>query len=135
MQSLIVRVVLTWFLFIPIAIINGIVREKLYKQYVGDLTAHQISTVVAAAAFILLSYFMLKSEISDATIKDLFKIGLFWVLMTMFFEFWFGHFIDGVSWNKLFEDYNLFKGRLWGIFLLVIFLTPYIVKILKPVQE
>jgi hypothetical protein len=135
MQLLIVRVVLTWFLFIPIAIINGAVREKFYKSYVGDLPAHQISTVIASVAFITLSYFMLRSVISNVDIRDLFMIGLFWVLLTMVFEFGFGHYVDRVSWARLFADFNFFKGRVWGLFLLIIFLSPYIVKILKTVNR
>ncbi len=128
-----IKVILTWLFFVPIAIVNGIIREKFYKPYVKDLPAHQISTVIASVLFIILSYFMLRTEILNTSLSDLFIIGLVWVAMTVIFEFGFGHYIDGVSWEQLFEDYNIFKGRVWGLFLLVIFLSPYLVKIIKSV--
>lgn len=130
-MTLLTRPIITWFLFIHIAITNGIVREKLYKPFAGDLFSHQISTVIAAAAYISLSYFMLRNHVATATNAQLFGIGLMWVLMTIAFEFGFGHYIDKVPWERLLADYNIFKGHVWGLFLLVIFYTPYIVKTLK----
>ena len=35
-----------WLVFVVIAIINAAVRNKVYKPVVGDLAAHQISTVI-----------------------------------------------------------------------------------------
>lgn len=134
-QTIYIKAILIWILFVPIAIINGIIREKFYKQFAGDLTAHQISTGIALVAFISLSYFMLGTVISNTDPRNLFIVGLLWVVMTMVFEFGFGHYIDGVSWERLFSDYNLFKGRLWGLFLLVIFLSPYLVKIFKTINR
>lgn len=127
-MNIILTSVITWFLFIPIAIANGIVRERLYKSIVGDLTGHQISTVSASALFILLTYLMLGSKVPDLSNEKLLLIGLMWVIMTIIFEFGFGHYVDGASWEKLLTDYNIFKGHVWGVFLLVVLLSPIIVK-------
>lgn len=131
LQSFIIKSIITWFMFIPIAITNGIIREKFYKPVVGDLAAHQISTVIASAAFILLSYVMLKQNISRADINSLFLIGLMWVVMTILFEFGFGHYISKQPWDRLLADYNLLKGRVWGLFLILIFFVPYLISLLK----
>ena len=44
----------------------------------------------------------------------------------MAFEFSFGHFVAGHSWSRLFQDYNLFAGRLWVLVLLWLTLAPYL---------
>lgn len=119
---------LTWFLFIPIVILNGTVREKVYKPLVGELLAHQISTGIASIAFFILSYILLKKFISAAPTNKLLFIGGMWVLMTVSFELILGRFILGNSWEKLFYDYNILKGRLWTLLLLSIFMTPVLLK-------
>jgi hypothetical protein len=45
-------------------------------------------------------------------------IGTFWVILTVLFEFGFGHYVAKHSWQKLFADYNIFKGRLWLLVLI-----------------
>jgi hypothetical protein len=41
--------VLLWIPLVFIAIFNGVVRELGYATFLSELTAHQISTVAAAA--------------------------------------------------------------------------------------
>ncbi|HYD93229.1 MAG TPA: hypothetical protein VEB18_02105 [Candidatus Paceibacterota bacterium] len=130
MNTLLLRAILTWVLFIPIAIANGIVRESFYASYVGDLAAHQISTIIAIGAYVALAYAMLHKKVVDVPMKVLWLIGALWVVMTVAFEFGFGHYIDGAPWSELIADYNLFAGRVWGLFLLGIFVTPRLVRAL-----
>lgn len=126
--SLFIRAILLWISFIPIAITNGIVREKFYKQYVGDLTAHQISTFIAIIAFLTVSYFVFRKQIQTTDTITLLAVGLMMVLMTIAFEFGFGHYVDKAPWEKLFADYNIIKGRLWGVFLFIVLFVPLIVQ-------
>ncbi|MFM7792818.1 MAG: hypothetical protein ACKO90_33610, partial [Microcystis panniformis] len=51
-------------------------------------------------------------------------IGLIWLVLTVGFEFLFGHFIAGHSWSRLGQDYNLLAGRVWIFVLLVITFAP-----------
>lgn len=128
LEGIQVRSIITWFLFIPIAILNGIAREFMYKPVVGDLVAHQISTVIACIAFFLLAYSLIKNKAVSETNRTLLLIGMLWVVMTVLFEFSFGHYVDGVSWEKLLADYNIFQGRVWGLFLLCMLVTPLLAK-------
>lgn len=38
---------LAWFPMVFLAIINGVFRQVAYRSFVGDLTAHQLSTFTA----------------------------------------------------------------------------------------
>ena len=126
--KIIVRIFLTWLLFTPLAILNGIARNSLYQPIIGELAAHQVSTVIGSLAFIALAYVMMHNQFAGMETKTLIAIGVTWVLMTITFEFLFGHYVAGHSWQKLFYDYNIFAGRIWALFLLVSGLTPLIVR-------
>jgi hypothetical protein len=119
---------LTWVLFIPIAIANGVLRETVYKPQVGDLAAHQISTLIASASFLLLAYAMLRRFVADVADRTLLKIGIAWVVATIGFEFGFGHYVDGRSWSRLLRDYDIIKGRVWSLFLLTMLVAPRLTK-------
>jgi hypothetical protein len=128
------RAILAWVLFIPVAFLNGFIREVFTKRAAGDLTAHQISCMTASIAFVALSYLMLHKRIAELNNKILRITGMMWVLMTMVFEFGLGRYINNVSWDLLFQDYNIFEGRLWILVLLTILFTPIMIKKLKHVN-
>lgn len=124
------RAIITWFLFLPVPIINGVLREKWYKAIVGQASAHQIGTIAVSTIFFVYAYVSLKSKISVLSNVDLLKIGLLWLTMTVVFEFGIG-IVAGRSWEYMLADYNIFKGRIWVLVLLVIFVSPFLVKLIK----
>ena len=116
---------LWWFAFPFIAIFNATLRELIYKKSLGDLAAHQISTVTGIVFFGIIFYFIFKKWKIES-VKHTIRIGLTWLGLTILFEFGFGHYIMGNSWQKLLHDYNLVEGRAWSLFLLWITIAPFI---------
>jgi hypothetical protein len=51
--------------------------------------------------------------------------------MTVAFEFLFGHYVMGHTWERLLQDYNILAGRIWILFLVFTAAAPYIVYRLK----
>jgi hypothetical protein len=51
---------------------------------------------------------------------------LTWLVLTVIFEFLFGHFVMGHPWSSLFHDYNLLAGRVWVLVLIWIAAAPSI---------
>lgn len=125
------RVVLTWVFFVPIAFLNGVIRDKVYRPKVGELLAHQISTALASAAFFSWAFFMLKKQVTHLDRAQLLLAGASWVSMTMLFEFGFMHVVAKIPWKKLFADYNLLQGRVWLLFLLTELASPLLLKAMK----
>lgn len=117
--------ILWWFGFPFVAIINGGFRELTYKKFVGELPAHQISTVTGIIFFGIIFYFFFRKWKID-TAKLAILIGLIWLSLTILFEFGFGHYIMGNPWQKLLHDYNLAEGRVWSLFLIWITIAPFI---------
>ena len=115
-----------WFIFVILAIINGGIRDRYYKPYVGDLTAHQISTIIFIIAILIITYLILKFSNLQLSNSQALITGTIWLLLTILFEFIAGHYIFGNPWEKIVGDYNILKGRIWSLVLLTTFLAPYI---------
>jgi hypothetical protein len=48
------------------------------------------------------------------------------LLLTIGFEFIFGHFVMGNPWPLLLRDYNILAGRLWVVVLIWITIAPFV---------
>ena len=115
-----------WFLFMILAIINAGIRNGVYKPIIGDLRAHQLSTIIFIAMIIIVTYLILRFSNLKLTDKESFIIGTVWLLLTICFEFLAGHYAFGNSWEKLLADYNILEGRIWSLVLVTTFLAPYL---------
>ena len=114
-----------WIILAVSAIVVAIFRIHVLLPPFGEQTAHQLGTVLyLIVQFIIIYLFIRKMKIRD--VKTLLGIGILWVVITVIFEFVFGHYVMGHSWQKLFADYNLFNGRLWILVLINNITAPLI---------
>ena len=120
------RYMLVWLLLAMVAIANGIVRQSTYGKIVPELAAHQISTVTAILASGLVVWFVNRVWPIESASQAL-LIGACWLVMTVVFEFGFGHYVAGHSWARLVADYNLVAGRVWSLFLIWVTVMPYVI--------
>ncbi len=122
---MIVKYAVAWLLMPIIGIINGTIRQYAYSNALGELRAHQVSTVTGIFLFGLYIWALtLLWKIRSSA--EAIAIGLIWLTLTIAFEFLFGHYVMKHSWSRLFHDYNLFEGRLWVLVLLWVTLAPYV---------
>jgi hypothetical protein len=109
-----------------LAITNGILRQFLYSELMGELAAHQLSTFTGLLLIFLAVWLINKKWKMESAIQALY-IGLIWLAITILFEFVFGHFVIGHTWDRLFADYNILAGRIWILFLAGITFMPTLV--------
>jgi hypothetical protein len=110
-----------------IGIANGVTRELVYKDSVGDLAAHQISSATAIGLFG--AYFwVLQRRYPLASDSAALRVGAFWLTLTVVFEFGFGRAVDGKTWAELLADYDLGKGRVWSLVLAWLALGPFVIR-------
>ena len=119
-----------WVIFGILAIINGIIRNKFYAPKIGEYPGHVISTIIGICFVAVGTYLFLGFIKIDYSKVDLLLIGGFWVVLTILFEFVFGHYVIGHPWGKILADYNIFKGRLWSLFLLAELIFPMLIGLL-----
>jgi hypothetical protein len=117
------RHLIAWIGLVPIGILNGVIRQTTYGGVLPELAAHQISTATGILLFGLCIWW-LNRKWPLASTAQAWLVGGTWLMLTIAFEFVFGHYVMGNSWNHLLSDYNLLKGRLWVFVLIWITLAP-----------
>lgn len=122
---MITKYLLAWLGLPVIGIINGAIRQFLYRDALGDLTAHQLSTVTGILLFGLYIW-LLSRRWPLTSAREAITVGLLWLALTIGFEFIFGHYVMGNSWERLLADYNLLAGRVWVLVLIWITIAPYV---------
>ncbi len=126
MENIYLYSFVAWFVLMVLAIINGILRNSYYGKFFSELLAHQISTVIFCIVILVFSFVFFKYSGTTGTPEDYVYVGVMWLIMTVSFEFLFGHYVAGHSLEHLLADYNLLKGRIWLLVLIVAALAPSI---------
>ena len=89
------------------------------------VAAHQLSTAIGLCLFSIFFWLLTGAFRLESSGQSL-GIGAMWLVLTILFEFVFGHFVMEHSWGKLFADYNILEGRLWSLVLIWTFIGPYV---------
>jgi hypothetical protein len=114
-----------WVGLVILAILNGTIRVAVYGPFMSDLSAHQVSTAIGLSLFGIYIW-IFTGIFRIASSKQAIVIGAMWLSMTIIFELLFGHYVIGHSFAKLFEDYNVLKGRVWLLVLIWTTVAPYL---------
>lgn len=124
MNSKYLYALVAWIVMGIVANINGLVRNTFVEPRIGEQGGHVLSTVLFICAIVLITYYYVTKMGPTWTIRQLFTIGVAWVFMTILFEFIFGHYVIGHTWDRLLADYNILKGRIWVLVLVTTLLAP-----------
>jgi hypothetical protein len=124
------RACAVWIVLAVAMVAHGTARERLLRPHIGELAAHQVSCFTGSLLILAVSYVALPwlGVLSEPGLQ--LRIGGFWFLLTVAFEFLFGHWVAGHPWKRLFEDYNLFRGKLWLLVLGATLLAPRVAGVL-----
>ena len=119
-----------WVLMAIAAIVNGGLRDRVIAKVIGDNIALPLSGVSLSIIILIIVYFTIAAfgTISGTTYR---MIGLFWLMITVIFEFGFGHYIGGRPWSELLQVLNITTGNLFLLVLIVTTLSPWLVAKLK----
>jgi len=112
-----------WVAFMVTGILNGIFRVSVLEGSLREYVAHLASTLILCAALLVeISVFL--DIVGDYDTAWLIGLGVMWTLLTVAFEFGFGHFIARQSWSALLQNYDVLHGRIWPLVPLVLLLAP-----------
>ena len=123
----ILKSLLIWLCFIPVAILNGGLREYVLTKAIGEEWALPVSGITLSVCIFLITWLLLPRMIKAFTSKDSWLIGIGWALLTIVFEFAAG-LAGGNTVLELLAAYNPLTGNLWLLVLATTLLSPIIVK-------
>lgn len=115
---------LLWLPMILLAFANATIRELVFIKYFSEFRAHQLSTLTLIVLCSIYVWFIFP-WLGVQNSKQALLIGFVWVLLTVAFEFSLGR-LTNKSWDYLFRDYNFIVGRIWLVFLICLFVLPYL---------
>ena len=119
------RYLYAWFVLLVVAMINGALRDLTYGKHVPELLAHKLSCLSGIILFGVVFYQFVRCW-PPASARQVLSIGLFWMSLTVAFEFLFFHYVAGHPWPELLANYDVTRGRLWPLILLWVAFGPYV---------
>ena len=128
--NLVLKASLIWLLVVVIAIANGVFREQILVPGLGMQAALPLSGISLSVLVLIVTYFSIPF-FGRHPASSFLVIGLQWLLMTLAFEFLFGHYVIGKSWQDLIQVFNIARGDLFLLVLLVSLLGPYLMARLR----
>lgn len=117
------RLLGVWCLMLLASIGNGALRDFTYGRQISELAAHQLSTACGIVLLGLIMSFALRRWPARSG-AEAWRIGLFWMGLTVAFEFLFFHYLGGHSWAELIANYDILGGRVWVFVWLWLLVAP-----------
>jgi len=108
-----------------LANVNGAVRQAWLIPHFGETVGRAVSTLLLCGLVFLLTWLAIGWIVATST-GDAIKIGVLWLVLTLAFEFLVGHYVFRQPWAALLEDYDLTRGRIWVLALLVVLMAPLV---------
>ena len=85
------RALAVWLVIIAVEFIHGVLRALFLVPVVGDFRARQIGVFTGSLLILLVAYLSVP-WLRVQTTRALLHVGVLWLLLTVTFEFSFGHF-------------------------------------------
>ncbi|HEX7127943.1 MAG TPA: hypothetical protein VF406_19475 [Thermodesulfobacteriota bacterium] len=120
------RAAAVWLLLLVVAVGAGALRVGLLEPRLGEPRAHVVGTLVVVAVFAALIWRTVGWFCPSRDRSALAAVGVGWAVATVVFEFGFGRYVAGHSWQRLLADYDVFAGRLWPLVLLTLLVMPVV---------
>jgi hypothetical protein len=118
------RALVVWLLMMAIETIHGVLRNRFLVPVIGDVGSRQIGVLIGSALILGVAILTI-GWIHPTSERALLTIGVLWLVLTLAFEFGLGHAL-GRSWTALLADYDLTRGGLLSIGMVVLALAPLI---------
>ena len=116
-----------WFLIIPLAIINGGLRENVLVK-LGDI-ALPLSGIILSVCIFIVAYLLIP-RIKNCELKDYIIFGVIWFILTNLFDL-FMYISEENGIKQLLNSYNFLDGNLWILVVITTLVSPILVSKIK----
>lgn len=107
-------------------VVNGNVRVRVLSRKLKKKRAKTISFLTGIALIFAICWLTLP-WIEPQSYQDCALIGFTWLVIMMSLELYFARAVFKLKWNKIFDDFNLKKGNLLGVGMIILFFSPTVV--------
>ena len=115
----------SWLLIMLLAVANGLLRESLLTTLLGAALALPVSGLLLSLLVFLVAYLIIP-YIGPHPAAVWLAMGLFWVVLTLLFEFTLAHVVMGRPWEELGHEFDPRSGNLFLLALFSAALSPLI---------
>ena len=123
-----------WLLILGLAMLNGGLREAVLLPALGKPAAPLLSGVILSLCIVGVAL-LLVPRLGRLQRARALRLGLFWLALTLAFEFGFGRGVQGRSWGELLEAYTFRDGNIWPLVLVVTLFAPLIAVRLRRLRQ
>ena len=120
---------LIWLSIIPLAILNGALREAFLTPRLGESCAQPISGIILCFLIFIFSLVLIP-RIGRGEEKTYREIGILWLALTIVFETILG-LAMGDTCSELLKAYDITTGNLWLMVVIFTGIVPWLVAKLK----
>ena len=113
-----------WLALIPLAFLNGGLREIVINPLVGAGYGQPISCFSLCLLLFVLCWFFIP-KIGRGTTKTYLIIGLLWIVMTVLFETCL-ELLAGNTFAGVLKTYDITTGNLWLLVVLFVGIAPWL---------
>lgn len=114
-----------WLLILVLAVANGLLREHLLIPALGSAAGLAASGTLLSAAIFLVAW-LAAPWYGRLSTRGWLGIGLYWLALTLAFEFGLGRFVQHHTWDQLLAAYTFQGGNLWPLVLVITLLAPWL---------
>jgi hypothetical protein len=91
---MLLRATAIWFLLLVLAIVNGGARTSWITPRWGEMSGHWISSAIFCSVILIVTWVFV-AWIRPRSTAAAWRVGLYWLALTVAFEFLGGHFLFG----------------------------------------
>lgn len=121
--ALCLKVVLWWLAILALAVVNGLVRQKLLIPAIGSVAGLLTSGSILSGVIFLVAYAAVPGFL-PVTPRRCWTVGLAWLALTLTFELSFGLFVMHKPFVELLQAYTFKDGNLWPVVLASTLISP-----------
>lgn len=115
-----------WLLILLLAIANGALREGMLLKALPRAPAFTLSGLILMACILLATALTIRWLGAQPAARFV-AVGLFWLFLTLGFEFGFGLAVRHQDLATLLDAYRFQQGNIWPLVLVVVAVAPVLV--------
>lgn len=123
--QILLRAIVIWLIMMGVETVHGILRRLFLEPVIGDLPARQLGVFIGSFIILTITYLTVRWLDARRTV-EYFAVGSLWIILTISFEIGLGRSI-GLSWRRIFSDYDPSSGGLMIIGVLAMLIAPFLI--------